>query len=409
MMIPSENYASAAVRDAVGSVLSNKYSEGYPGRRYYQGNEVVDEIENLAIESAKKLFKTPHANVQPYSGSPANSAVYFALLEPGDTILGLGLASGGHLTHGHPKVTFSGKYFNSVQYTTNESGVIDFDEVARLAREHKPRIIVSGTTAYPREIDFEKFGKIADEVGAWHLADISHISGLVVGDAHQSPVPHAHAVMTTTHKTLRGPRGAILMATDKGLAKDEKLGEKLDKAVFPGLQGGPHNNTTAGIAIALEEAATPEFKEYAKQIVTNAKVLATELASRGFTIVSDGTDNHLVLIDVTNKGLDGWTAAWALEFAGIVANRNTVPNDPRSAFYPSGVRLGTPAVTTRGMKEAEMVQIAEWINQTMEIAKTYFSDEKEKRSGVKKALAADTKLKEIASEVRDLCLKFPLI
>ena len=402
MMIPSENYASKAVREAVGSVLSNKYSEGYPGRRYYQGNEIIDQIENLAIENAKKLFGVSYANVQLYSGSPANSAVYFALLNPGDTILGMGLASGGHLTHGHPKVTFSGKYFNSVQYSVGKDGLINFEEVEKLAKTHKPKIIVSGTTAYPRTIDFEKFGQIAKNVGAYHLADISHIAGLVAAGVHPSPVGHSDVVMTTTHKTLRGPRGAILMSNNKEIA------ERIDKAVFPGLQGGPHNNTTAGIAVALEEAMRPEFKTYAEQIVKNAKVLAEELSKRGFKLVSGGTDNHLILVDLTNKGVDGWAAAWALEFAGIVVNRNSVPNDARSAFYPSGIRLGTPAVTTRGMKEAEMTQIAGWIDEVVEIAKTYYSDEKEKRGEVKKALRAEEKIRKVAEEVKNLCLKFPI-
>lgn len=276
-LIPSENYASRAVREAVGSVLSNKYSEGYPGRRYYQGNDLVDEVERLAIERAKKLFNVPHANVQPYSGSPANSAVLFALCEPGDTIMGMELASGGHLTHGQPKITFSGKYFRSVQFGVEGDGTIDYKKVQALAKAEKPRVIIIGTTAYPLALDWKLFGEIADSVGAYLVADIAHVVGLIIGNVYPSPFPYAHIVTTTTHKTLRGPRGAMIMVTEKGLGKYGKLGEDIDRAVFPGLQGGPHNNTTAGIAQALFEADTPEFKKYAKQVVANAKVLAQAL------------------------------------------------------------------------------------------------------------------------------------
>ncbi|MFZ5844895.1 MAG: serine hydroxymethyltransferase, partial [Patescibacteria group bacterium] len=345
-MIPSENYASPAVRQALGSVLTNKYSEGYPGRRYYQGNRYIDEIENLAVIRAKKLFGVPHANVQPYSGSPANAAVYFALLNPGDTIMGLKLAAGGHLTHGHPHVTFSGKYFNSVQYDVEEDGTISLEKVADLAVMHKPRIIVVGTTAYPRLYDWQKWKEIADMVRAYLLADISHITGLIIGGVHPSPVAYAEVVMTTTHKTLRGPRGAILMVTDQGLKKDPEMGEKIDKAVFPGLQGGPHDNVTAAIAIALKEATTADFRRYAKQIVKNAKVLARTLLGQGLTLSTGGTDNHLMVIDLRPQGVVGNIVAEALELAYIVVNKNSVPHDPNPPFYPSGIRLGTPAATT---------------------------------------------------------------
>jgi len=358
MMIPSENYASAAVRRAVGSVLMHKYSEGYPGKRYYQGNKIIDEVEELALARAKKLFDVPFANVQALSGAAANAAVYFALLEPGEKIMGMTLSSGGHLTHGHPKITFSGRYFSSVQYTVREDGWLDYEAVEDLAKKEKPKIIVCGYTAYPRIVDFRRFGEIAEKVGAWLLADISHIAGLVVGGVHPSPVSWADLVTTTTHKTLRGPRGALIMVTKKGLKKDPALGEKINKAVFPGLQGGPHDHQTAGIAVCLKEASTASFRKYAAQIVKNAKTLSEELKMLGFSLVSGGTDNHLMLIDLRNQGLNGKEAAEILEEAGIVVNKNTIPFDPNPPFYPSGIRLGTPALTTRGMKEREMKQIA---------------------------------------------------
>jgi len=366
MMIPSENYASPAVLEALGSVAQNKYAEGYPGKRYYQGNQNVDEIETLAIERAKKLFAVPHANVQPYSGSPANSAVYFALLEPKDKIMGLALDSGGHLTHGYPKITFSGRYFQSTHYEVGKDGFLDYGEIMALAEKEKPKIIVAGTTAYPRILDFKKFGQIADEVGAYLLADISHIVGLIIAGVHSSPVPYADVVMTTTHKTLRGPRGAMIMVTHKGLAKDSQMGKKIDRAVFPGLQGGPHENTIAAMAVALKEAEGKDFKKYGKQVVKNAQILARELLKMGFSLVSGGTDNHLILIDLRDKKIDGKTAAVNLEKAGIVVNANAIPRDPNPPFRPSGIRLGTPALTTRGMGENEMVQIGHWISAAIE-------------------------------------------
>jgi len=406
-LIPSENIASKAVLQAVGSVLSNKYSEGYPKRRYYQGNKFVDQIETLAVERAKKLFGAPYANVQPYSGSPANTAVFFALLNPDDTILGMSLESGGHLTHGHPNVTWSGKYFNSVQYGVNSKGLIDYDEIETLATKHKPKIIISGATAYSRIIDFERIGKIADRIGAYHLSDISHISGLVVGGVHPSPVPYAHIVMTTTHKSLRGPRGAIILVTQKGLEKDPDLSTKIDKAVFPGLQGGPHNNTTAGIAVCLKEALEPKFKLYARQIVKNSKTLAKELIKHGFKIVSGGTDNHLMLVDLSNKSVNGWVVAHALEGGGIIVNKNTIPGTGGGVVFPKGIRIGTPSVTSRGMKERQMIAIADWINRIVNASAKYPSDQvnsPESRRAFIKKLRANEIIKAIKTEVRRFCL-----
>ncbi len=367
MMVPSENYASPAVLAALGSVTQNKYAEGYPGRRYYQGNEIIDQIENLAQERAQRLFGVPHVNVQPYSGSPANSAVYFALLEPQDKIMGLSLDSGGHLTHGHPKITFSGRYFQSVQYAVGKNGFLDYREIEKQAKKQRPKIIVAGTTAYPRVLDFKKFGQIAEKVGAYLLADIAHIAGLVAAGVHPSPVAYAHIVTTTTHKTLRGPRGAMIMVTKKGLEKDSKLAEKIDRAVFPGLQGGPHENTIAAVAVALKEAGKESFREYAYQMVKNARQLASAFQKKDFNLVSGGTDNHLLLIDLRNKGVDGKTAAVALEKAGIVVNANAIPDDPNPPYRPSGIRLGTPALTTRGMKEKEMEEIAAWIARVISV------------------------------------------
>ena len=357
-LIPSENYVSHAVLAATGSVLTNKYSEGYPGKRYYEGQVYIDQVETLAIERAKSLFGAAHANVQPYSGSPANLAVYLAFLQPGDTVMGMHLASGGHLTHGW-NVSITGKYFRSVQYTVaKDSGRIDYDAVRDLARAEKPKLLWAGGTAIPRLIDFAAFAEIAREVGAVFVADIAHIAGLVAAGAHPSPVPHADVVTTTTHKTLRGPRGGMILCR----AEHAKA---IDRAVFPGLQGGPHNHTTAGIAVALREAATPAFKQYGQQIVKNAQALAAGLLERGFDLVSGGTDNHLILCDLTSKNVPGKVAARALDRAGIVCNYNTVPFDPRKPFDPSGIRLGTPAVTSRNMDESDMRQVAEWIDQVV--------------------------------------------
>jgi glycine hydroxymethyltransferase len=381
-LIASENYASHAVMEATGSVLTNKYSEGYAGARYYEGQEVIDEVESLAIARAKALFGADHANVQPYSGSPANLAVYAALAEPGETILGMALPAGGHLTHGW-KVSVTGKFYRSVQYgVRREDARIDYDEVARLAREHRPKVIVCGATAYPRIIDYPRFRAIADEVGASLLVDMAHVAGLVAAGVHPSPVPHAQVVSTTTHKTLRGPRGGLLLCR-------AELAKKLDRAVFPGLQGGPHNHTTAAIAVALHEAATPAFKAYAAQIVSNARALAAALEGEGFDVVSGGTDNHLVLVDVTRLGVGGKPLARAMNRAGLESNYNSVPFDPRPPMDPSGLRLGTAAVSSRGFRETEMAQIARWI------------------ARVARSLENQAALAEVRREVTRLCAEFP--
>jgi glycine hydroxymethyltransferase len=381
-LIPSENYVSHAVLEATGSVLTNKYSEGYPGKRYYEGQDFIDPIETLARERAKRLFGADHANVQPYSGSPANLAIYYALLQPGDKVMGMSLPHGGHLTHGW-RVNFSARYYQAVQYTVDPvSHRIDYDQVRELAKREQPKLIFSGATAYPREFDFKTFGEIAREVGARFVADIAHISGLIVAGAHQSPMPYADAVMTTTHKTLRGPRGAMI------LCKAEHA-DAIDRAVFPALQGGPHNHTTAAIAVALQEAATPEFKAYGQQIVRNAKALAETLLNHGFTLVSGGTDNHLILIDMTSKGVTGKQASRALAQAGIETNANTIPYDPRKPFDPSGVRIGTPATTSRGMLEPDMQRIAAWIAQVVDDVKD------------------EALLAQVRAEVREFCRAFP--
>jgi len=367
-MIPSENHSSKDVREASGSILTDKYSEGYPGMRYYAGCEFVDQVEDIARDRAKELFGVTHANVQPHSGGPANQAIYFALVDPGDTIMGMSLYFGGHMTHGL-KVNFSGTYYNSVQYTTDKQGFMDYEAIYALAQESKPKLIMAGTTAYPRIIDWKKMRAIADSVGAWLAADISHISGLVVSGDHPSPVGVADVVMTTTHKSLRGPRGAMILCNgnvSNPLKKPERnkdnMPSLIDRAIIPGLQGGPHNHQTAAIAVALGEALTPEFKLYGNQITKNAKSLSEELIKLGFNLVTGGTDNHLMVVDLNNKDISGKEAEKALSTAGITVNKNTVPFDPRSPYDPSGIRLGTPALTTRGMKEQEMKQIAVWID-----------------------------------------------
>ena len=367
-LIPSENYTSRAVLQSIGSVFTNKYSEGYPKKRYYGGNEIVDEVEIIAIDRAKELFGCEHVNVQPYSGSPANQAVFFALLNLKDKFIGFSLTSGGHLTHGS-HVNFSGKNYVCVSYDVDKkTEMLDMENIRKLALEEKPKMIISGLTAYPREIDFKAFQEIAEEVNAYHLADISHIAGLVVGNAHSSPVPHADVITTTTHKSLRGPRGAIIMCRIEDRLHDlhhpnskKNLSQLIDSAVFPGLQGGPHDHTTAAKAVAFGEALKPEFKDYAKQIVKNARSLADDLMSLDIKLVTNGTDNHLVLIDLRPEGLTGKGGPIqnALDDAGITVNKNTVPYEPSSPFHPSGLRLGTPAITTRGMKESEMTVIAE--------------------------------------------------
>jgi glycine hydroxymethyltransferase len=381
-LIASENYTSAAVLEASGSVLSNKYSEGYPGKRYYEGQEFIDQIETIAIERAKSLFGAAHANVQAYSGSPANQAVYLALLEAGDTVMGLGLPFGGHLTHGW-KVNFSGSLYRSAQYDVDpKTHLVDLNRVEELARRERPKMIICGGTAYPRVWDFAGFSQIAASVGAVLVADIAHIAGLVVGGAHPHPFPHAEIVTTTSHKTLRGPRGALILSQGR-------YARELDRAVFPGLQGGPHNQTTAGIAVALHEAATEEFSDYARQIVANAKALAVALEARGFGLISGGTDNHMILIDVTRKGINGKPAAKLLNRAGIECNYNTIPFDPRKPMDPSGLRIGTPSVTSRGMQEDHMDQIAVWIDRAIESA------------------GDPDRIARIREEVKEFCAGFP--
>lgn len=386
-MIPSENHCSQAVREALGSILTDKYAEGYPGKRYYGGNQFIDMAENLCIERAKKLFKVPHANVQPHSGSPANAAVYMATCNLGDTVMGMALPMGGHLTHG-AKPSFSGKLYNAVQYGLDpKTHLFNYDEFEKMAKEHKPKLIWVGGSAYPRFFDWKRLGEVADSAGAYLAADIAHIAGLIAGEVHSSPVPFVHIVTTTTHKTLRGPRGGLIMVTNKGIQKDPELPKKIDKAVFPGLQGGPHENAILAIAVCLKEASTPAFKKYAAQIVKNAKALAKELKKHGFNLISGGTDNHLMLIDLRNKNITGADAQNLLESVGISTNRNSIPYDPAGPFKPSGIRMGTPAITTRGMKEKEMEQIATWINE---------------------AISQSASVKKIREEVKKLCKKFPL-
>ncbi|MFI9007813.1 serine hydroxymethyltransferase [Actinosynnema sp. NPDC053489] len=382
-LIASENYVSTAVLEATGTVLTNKYSEGYAGRRYYEGQQVVDPVEELAVARAKALFGVDHANVQPYSGSPANLAAYLAFLEPGDAVMGMALPAGGHLTHGWG-VSATGRWFRGVQYgVARETGVVDLDQVRDLALAERPKLIFCGGTAIPRTIDFPAFAAIAAEVGAVLVADIAHIAGLVAGGAHPSPVGHAQVITTTTHKTLRGPRGAMILT-------DAEHAKAVDKAVFPGLQGGPHNHTTAAIAVALGEASEPSFGLYAHAVVQNARALATALLDRGFDLVSGGTDNHLVLLDLTGKGIGGKPAAKALDRAGIEANYNTVPFDRRKPFDPSGVRLGTAAVTTRGLTEEHMPRIADWIDRAV------------------RAADDEPALDRIASEVAELMAGYPM-
>jgi len=358
-MIASENYVSPAILEAMASVLNNKYSEGYPGKRYYGGNQIVDEIEILAQERAKKLFGAEHVNVQPLSGSPANASVYMAFLQPGDKVLGLKLDHGGHLSHGH-KVNFSGMLYNFVQYEVDdETGIIDMEAVAKLARKEKPKMIVAGYSAYSREIDWEGFKKIADEVGAYTFADIAHTAGLIAGGVMKNPVPIFDVVSTTTHKTLRGPRGAMIMCK-------KEHAKKIDRAVFPGMQGGPHDHITASKAVSFLEASQPEFKEYAKQTIKNCQSLSDEMISKGYKIISGGTDNHLIVVDMNSKGLSGKEAEVILENIGISVSRSTIPNDPNPPMNPSGIRIGTAALTTRKMKENEMRQIAKWIDSSIE-------------------------------------------
>ena len=382
-LIASENFTSIAVRQAMGSVMTHKYAEGYPGKRYYGGCEFVDMAEDLARERAKKLFQAEYVNVQPHSGSQANMGVYFGALEPGDTILGMNLSHGGHLTHGSP-VNFSGKLYNVVFYgVQKETGTIDYDQVEKLALEHKPKLIVAGASAYPRTIDFARFREIADQVGAKLMVDMAHIAGLIAADLHPSPIPFAHFTTTTTHKTLRGPRGGMILSS-------EEFGKLLNSQIFPGIQGGPLMHIIAGKAVALGEALKPEFKEYQKMVIENAKTMAKDLVDAGFNLVSGGTDNHLILVDLTNKDITGKEAEIALDKAGITVNKNTIPFETRSPFVTSGIRLGTPSLTTRGMKPEHMHKIVDWIVKALESREN------------------DTKLEEISQEVEKFAREFPL-
>lgn len=382
-LIASENYASKAVLEAMATVLTNKYSEGYPGHRYYGGNINIDEMENLAIDRAKKLFAAEHVNVQPLSGSPANAAVYFAFIKPGDKVLGLRLDHGGHLSHGHP-VNFSGLLYNFTQYEVDAAtGRIDMDKVREVALKEKPKMIVAGYSAYSREIDWQKFKEIADEVGAFTFADIAHTAGLIAAGEMNNPTPIFDVVSTTTHKTLRGPRGAMIMCK-------EEFAKQVDRAVFPGMQGGPHDHITAAKAVAFGEALRPEFKQYAKQVIANAKLMAEEFIRLGYRVISGGTDNHLMVVDMTSKGLSGKDAEVILDRCGISVSRSTIPNDPNPPLNPSGVRFGTPAITTRGLKEAEIKKIVGWINSAIEQ-----KDEAEMLDNIKK-------------EIKEMCEEFPI-
>jgi glycine hydroxymethyltransferase len=381
-MIASENYVSQAVLQTTGSVLTNKYSEGYVGKRYYEGQQIIDQVEQLAIERAKDLFGADHVNVQPYSGSPANLATYLAFLNPGDTILGMALPHGGHLTHG-AQVSISGKYFNAQSYGLDaNTGLLNYDTIREKALAVRPKILIAGHSAYPRILDFQKFRAIADEVDALFMVDMAHFAGLVAGGVHPSPVPYADVVTTTTHKSLRGPRGAMILCK-------AKYAQAIDKAVFPGIQGGPHDNTTAAIAVALKEASSSAFKEYARQVVKNAKTLAESLMAKGFTLITNGTDNHLMLVDLTNQNISGKKAAKALDQAGIVVNYNAIPFDKRKPFDPSGIRLGTPALTSRGFRENEMLVVSDFIEKVIADSDN------------------DLLLRRIESQIRELCRSFP--
>ncbi len=382
-LIASENYVSKAVLEAMATVLANKYSEGYPGHRYYGGNQIVDDVETIAIERAKKLFSAEHVNVQPLSGSPANAAVYFAFLKPGDKVLGLKLDHGGHLSHGHA-VNFSGMLYNFVQYEVDpETGRIDMDKVREVALRERPKMIVAGYSAYAREIEWQRFKEIADEVGAFTFADIAHTAGLIAAGHLNNPTPFFDVVTTTTHKTLRGPRGAIIMCR-------EKFAKQVDRAVFPGMQGGPHDHITAAKAVSFKEALQPEFKEYARQVIMNARTMAEEFVNLGYKVISGGTDNHLMVVDMTSRGMRGKDTEIVLEKVGISVSRSTIPNDPNPPLNPSGVRFGTPAITTRGMKEGEVKQVVKWIDEAIENREN------------------EAELKRIKSEVEVTCRRFPV-
>ncbi len=414
VMIPSENYASLAVRLALGSVLTDKYSEGYPGKRYYQGNQFIDQIEQSAIDRARKIFGVARVNVQPHSGAEANLAILGALCQPRDKILSQHLSMGGHLSMGQV-ASVTSKYYQPHYYGLTKEGDINWRELENQAKKYKPKVIFCGGTAFTKIFNFAKFAKIADSINAYFVADISHIGGLVVAGVHPSPKNYADVIMTTTHKTLRGPRGAIIMATKKGLKKDPQLAEKIDRAVFPGLQGGPHNNNIAAIAVALKEAAGLEFKKYTSQVIKNSKALAKELIKYGFELIGGGSENHMIWIDLNNKNLDGWTVAWALEAAGIIVNRQTIPFDKKPVYYPSGLRLGTPALTTRGMREKEMLLIAGWIKEVVghllemdlkDIGNQNKEKDQSARKLFKQKIFKDKFLSGIKNKVKKLCQRF---
>ena len=412
-MIPSENYVSESVLETLGTILTNKYSEGQPFKRYYGGNEIIDKIESITVQRIKKLFNVEHVNVQPYSGSPANLAVLMAICKPGDIIMGQGLSDGGHLTHGFEK-SATGIFFKGVPYHVNDNGYLDMEKIRNLVLKNKPKLIWCGISSYPREIPFKEFSKIADEVGAYLVADIAHISGLIVAEMHNNPIDYVHVITSTLHKTLRGPRSGMIMITKKGMEKDSNLPNKIDKAVFPGLQGGPHNHTTAAVAVAIGEALKPEFKEYGKQIIKNSKKLANKLMENKIKLVTNGTDNHIVLIDLTNIGIGmGIFAEKLLDIIGITVNKNTIPNEQSSPFYPSGIRLGTPAITSRGMKENEMNLIADWITDIINLIKNYkLPESKNDRKEYVKNFVIDMKDKKIVKDIRikvkELCKEFPI-
>ena len=413
-LIPSENIISSAIQETIGSPLSNKYTEGYPQKRYYQGMEFIDQIENLAIDRAKKLFGVVYANVQPYSGSIANLETYLSIIDINDKIMGLNLASGGHLTHGSP-ASFSSKIFKAISYDVDKNGELDYQAIELLALKEKPKIIIAGTTAYAKIIDWKKFANIAKKIDAYLVADISHLAGLIVAGAYPSPANFADIITTTTHKTLRGPRGAIIMVTNHGLKKDKDLPTKIQKTIFPGIQGGPHINIIAGIAVALKEAESQQFKNYIKQVINNSKTLGNELKKYNFKIVGQSTASHLILIDLQNKNIIGNLAAEALEFVNIITNKNSIPYDNHPPFYPSGLRLGTPNVTTRGLKAKDIKLLAKLINQTIEIIKQEkeklkitFEQEKKKEIRTQIILNSKTKLLPIKKQIIELTKKFPI-
>ncbi|BBB14925.1 serine hydroxymethyltransferase [Candidatus Rickettsiella viridis] len=402
-LIASENYTSPCVLQAQGSVLTNKYAEGYPGKRYYGGCEYVDVVEQLAIDRVKKLFKADYANVQPHSGSQANAAAFMALLEPGDRLLGMSLADGGHLTHGST-VSFSGKIYQATAYgVDSKTQLIDYDEVEKLAKEHKPKLIIAGFSAYSRVVDWQRFRDIADEVGAYFMVDMAHVAGLIAAGLYPSPVPIADVVTSTTHKTLRGPRGGLILAK-----ANPEIEKKLNSAVFPGLQGGPLMHVIAGKAVAFEEALQADFKDYQKQVMLNAKAMAETMAEKGYKIVSGGTDNHLFLVDLTDKNITGKAAENVLEAAYMTINKNAVPNDPRSPFVTSGIRLGTPALTTRGMKEQEMQQVAAWVCMVLDRLKDSAELESDAQNQLIGSLKESVEIKKIKQEVIALCRRFPV-